>query len=377
MAQNVTSSALVALQAEIESVFTGDTPTRYPYNEPGFTTAALMENHTARLNPLLTTGGVTQAFEVHYMVAGADTITQDTTPATAQAALTCDLADGIFPVTGKQTLNHNTFIASSVSVDDDIQDSLFQRNATSADGRQRAAVLVAERFRKAIADITRRLDLRAINFLHATRTPVNNDLTLPDYLTFDAATDRFEAAAPLFQSADFLTDIDAVVANNDIMDYVMVSGRRNFFNAVTNAQFRQDNDNERYLRRFGTANIFFDIRNLDATLASAGEGYTFAVGQGTYSMWNYAIERPVPVQINEDKWIFTVRHPSLQIRQNGVLRPVILNVLYERTCGGRDAFVNPTFKHTFEISYQGGLYAAPAAGDGHTGILEMVSIPGI
>lgn len=383
MANSITSAALLDIQAMIDEVFQGDTPSKYPYNEPGFVAAGLMERNNVQLDPVLNSGGLVRGFDIHYLEAGSTTITQDDVPATVKAALDCDVAEGEFPSSAVKTLNHNKALVAAVTADDNLVGSLFNDSPRSMDGRERAATLIQERFKKAFKDLRLKLDQWSIDFLHASRTGVNNDTTLPSYLTFNATDDRFEADASYFQSADFLTDIDAAVANNDIMNYFMISGRRNFYNAVVDGRFRRENDHERYLTRFDTSDMFFDIRNMDKRLSDAtsqaGAGFTFAVGEGTYAVWNYADPKPVPVLTDTTKqtWAFTVQDPRLMINFNGVLQPVTYEVLYQKVCKNRNDLLNQYWDHRFEIRFLGGIDKAPASGDGHTGILEMMSVPSV
>lgn len=383
MANSITSAALLDIQAMIEEVFQGDTPNKYPYNEPGFVAGGLMERNSAQLDPILTSGGLVRGFDIHYLTPGATTITQNDTPATVAAALDCDVDAGIFPTSAVKTLNHTKSIVANVTVDDNLAGSLFNDDPTNLGGRERAATLIQERFMKAFKDLRQQLDYWMIDFIHASRTGVNNDTALPSHLTFNGTDDRFEVNASYFQTPDFLTDIDALVANNNIMNYFMVSGRRNFYNAVVNSDFRRLNDDERYLTRFDTADMFFDIRNMDSRLATttgqAGAGFTFAVGEGSYAVWNYADIKPVPVVTDTTKqtWAFTVQDPRLMINFNGLLRPVVYEVLYQKVCVNRDTLGRQYWDHRFEIRFIGGVDKAPAAADGHTGILELMSTPGV
>lgn len=385
MANTLTTAALLDIQAMIGETFQGDTPNKYPYFEPGFVAGGLMERNSAQLSPIFGSGGLVRGYDIHYLTPGADTVTQNDTPATVKAALDCDVDEGIFPTSAVKTLNHNKAIVANVTVDDNLVGSLFNDAPGSAPsmGRERAATLIQERFSKAFHDLREDIDEWLIDFLHASRTPVNNDANLPSHITFSAADDRFEANASYFQSADFLTDIDALVANNNMQKYFMVSGRHNFFNAVVDARFRRANDNERYLTRFDTADVFFDIRRMDARIASAvsqpGAGFTFCVGEGTYAVWNYADVKPTPVLTDTTKqtYAFTVEDPRLMINFNGMLRPVTYEVLYQKVCVNRDDLLNQYWDHRFEIRFLGGVDKAPAASDTHTGILELMSIPGV
>lgn len=379
MPQNVTAGALNAIQERLEAVFSGDTPTKYPYYEPGHTIAGLMEKNTANFAPMLNEDQSVAGYQIHFLRAGSDSVTQDDAPATVNAALDCTVASPSYATSANQTYNHNKQIVAAVAANDGLAGNIFNNPNIGIGDREKASAIVAERVMKAMKDIRVRLDQWGVDFLHATRTGVNNDSELVGFTQFNTtgAANRFEAPAASFQSADFLTDIDALVANNNMQDYFIVSGRRNFYNAVVDADFRRLNDDQRYLTRFDTADIYFDIRRLDSRLNTAtsltGKGFTFCVGQGTYGVWNYAQAKPVPVEVAADTWVFTVEDPMLTINFNGSVRPVMYEVLYKKECTGRDSLGRLAYDHKMELRFLGGLVAAPADADGHTGILELVT----
>lgn len=381
MPQNVAAGALNAVQERLEAVFSGDTPNKYGYNEPGFTIGGLMERNAASMTPMLNEDQSVAGYQLHFLRPGSDTVTQDDAPGTVQSALDCTVASPTYAVSANQTYNHNKGVVSAVAVNDGLAGNIFNNPNMKVGDIEKGAAIVAERLMKGMTDIRKRLDNWGTDFLHATRTGQNNDSEIavtPFTFNTTSSANRFEAASTKFQEADFLTDISALAANNDIMNHFMVSGRKNFYNSVVDARYRQFNDDERYLTRYNDVDMYFNIRNFDSRLNTAtgltNEGYTFVVGEGTYAIWNYADEAPVAREVAADTWRFTVQDPLLRIMFNGQLRPVTYSVLYKKECTGRDALLRPVYDHKMEISFLGGLVAAPAAEDGHTGILELVGI---
>lgn len=377
----MTDSALNTIQSKIMDVFGGDTPSKYTRNYPGYTAKALFANQAARMSPIFNNSGRCIGQEVIWLKT--NTLTADYNGDGSDDETNCAIADGQFPESDVVTYNDNVRIRKNVTVTDGLCNDLFNDAALSLDGQQRAATLIAHQMGDAIVAIRKALDARLITFVNANRTGVNNDANLPDYLTFNGTSDQFEADAALFQEPDFLTDIDALVANNGMMNYFMLSGRRNFYNAVVNSQYRRDNSDERDHARFDMADIWFDKRLLDAQLNTAdgttGQGYTFAIGEGTYALWNRVELPAIPTLIHakDNIWGFYVEDPELMIRENGILRPVRYHVLYQEGCAGRQANGVPYGKHSFEVYFEGGLAVAPPDTDGHTGILKMVGIAGV
>lgn len=379
MPNSLSESALVKMQGKLSGMFAGDTPTQYGYNEPGFAAAALMENQGAETRDI-NIPGVKQGKQVLWLKPGSSTITQSGLPATVAAALACDVGSGQFPESDKLEYNDNVAEVAVVSVEDNVLDNFYNDAPTAIAGTDKVATLLAERMRKAQKDLRQKLDLRVPAFLHANRTTVNNASILPNGITFSEDDDRFVVAdASRFSNPDLLTELDVIVANNNMQSYFMLSGQRNFYSAVVNSEFRQRNADERFLARFGTANMYFDIRNLDATLdtGSDGFGFTFAIGEGTYAIWNRTESPMLPTQIDYDKWRFTIPDEVLMINENGILRPVYYEVVYQKVCVGRDDHTHHYFRHNFEIKFLGGIAAAPADSDGHTGILEIVGQQGV
>ena len=377
--QDLTASALNRIQAKLADVFlAGATPDldHDPNLNRVSTFAALAENTGARMNPI-TQGGTCVGMDV-YHIDGA--FTPDDTELTDFAGEDCDLTAANYPESVETSYDHNLFAQETIAISDADCDNLF--NNPSMDGAGRIAEIQAIKLGNAIMSLRTKLNAAGIAFLAANATGVNRDLSLPSYITFDGVTDEFQVDLEgFFQRPESFTDIDAIIYNNDIPRYFVISGRRNFWNGINDARFWQLNDNQRSLRRWNAqmANgpIFFDINALDATLTGAN---TFAIYPGAYALWNVGLYSNTPRVADPARTLFasTIPHPAgLMINENGMLRPVLYNLKYQYTCTGTDSLGRNIFEHVWQIQFLGGLAAAPAASDAHTGILHFTDQFGI
>lgn len=365
MAQTITAAALLKAQSRIAEAYAGDTPSKYPFNEPAMSAAALLMENSSFTQSAFTEDGNYRGKEINWIQAGSTTITNNTTP--DSATQTCDLSSTVGATSAAKLYSNNMLISAEVEVTDDTYGSVLNTED-----------LIDNRFMKAMRDIRNALNTKVVNFLDSNKTPINNDSNLPDAITFNGTSDIYEVdtTAIDLQSPDGLTDLDALAMNNDMAEWFYLTGRHNFYNNIVDAQYRQLNDNQRHLARFfdPAYNIYTDPRSLDATLTGKN---TFVVGNGTYALWDYIHpgKSTVPVQVSADKWEYMITDPVLMINENGVLRPLRYNVYYTRECTSVNKNVgNRTFLHKWEISLLGGLHEAPASEDTHTGILRVQGV---
>jgi hypothetical protein len=80
--------------------------------------------------------------------------------------------------------------------------------------------------------------------------------------------------------------------------------------------------------------------------------------------------------ISDNKWEYHVNDPELMIMENGRLRPVRYQVMYQQICTGVNSVGKRTYKHLWELKYFGGLYAAPVGEASETGIIKYTSSAG-
>ena len=343
-----------------------------PNNNRAQTFAGLAENNRADMSPILDPSGTCVGMNV-YHIDGA--FTPDATDYSGGfATATCDIGTGNEPVSVETSYEHNLFERDTFSIEDGDCDNLFVN--PSAEGMDRVTEMIATKMMRTMVSLRVKLNAAATTFLGANSTAVNRDADLKSYMTFDIPTSQFRVnLAGFFQDPDALTEIDLVSDLNDLPSYFIHSGPNNFYNAVQDARFRRLNDDQRYLIRFETdlaAPISFDKR-LDSAL---GGRNTFAIAPESYALWNVQLygTQPTLVQESDGIWVYSAPDPNLLISDRGVIRPVYYNITYQKKCDGQTKLGKRKNIHAFQIDYVGGLSAAPAATDNHTGILRFVDI---
>lgn len=358
MAQNVSASTLLDIQAKISEMYEGNTPSKFPYNDPVMSAKALFENNRARIRQEMigsTDNPKDVVVRIHWLQRGTTGLDID---ASTEPALSCDLTSGIGPTSTRKNYSHNIWKGKRVEVNDDLYDNLYDFTE-----------LAADRLTAAMLDIRAGLNTACINFLDNNKTGVNNDSSLPSGVTFGSSVYTVDTSLIDLQSPRGFTDLNAIAQNNDLSDYFYLNGRYNFYNAFVDSEYRRLNDDEREYVRFDREELYFDIRDLDSTLTGKN---TFAVERGAYAIWNFTSRDTTPVQVKDNTWEYVVEDPMLQVWENGRLRPVRYHVYYQRNCNGANSYVGRrTFTHIWEVVFIGGIKEAPASEDNHTGILKF------
>lgn len=358
MAQNVSASTLLDIQAKIASMYEGNTPSKFPYNDPVMSAKALFQNNRARIRQELIGSNDDPKdviVRIHWLQRGSTTPTIDSA---TEPSLSCDLVSGQGPTSTRKNYSHNLWVGDTVEVNDDLYDNLYDFTELSA-----------ERLTKAMLTIRKTINTKSINFLDNNKTGVNNDSSLPSGVTFGSSTYTVDTSLIDLQSPRGFTDLNAIAQNNDLSDYFYLNGRYNFYNAFVDSDYRRQNDNEREFVRFDDEELFFDIRSLDSTL---GGKNTFAVERGSYALWNFSSRPSTPVMIKDNTWEYTIEDPVMMIWENGRLRPLRYHVYYQKICNGANSYVGRrTFTHVWEVLFIGGIKEAPPSEDNHTGILKF------
>lgn len=378
-AQDLTASVLNRIQMKIGDVFTsGATPMLDldPNLNKAGTIGPLLENTNASMDPI-TKDGTCVGMDVKH-IDGA--FAADDEVLTDFSSEDCALTPDNYPATVSTSYDHNIFEQESIAVSDGDCNNLFNNTAGTKTGR--VTELIAQQLALAIISLRTKLNAAGIAFLAAGATGVNRDLNLPTHITFDGVTDEFQVDQDgFFQAPESFTDIDAVASNNDLPNYFVISGRNNFYNNVVDSRFLRLNDNQRSLARWdtqmNTGPLFFDINALDSTLTGSN---TFVIMPGSYAMWNVGLYSPTPMVVDPSTnlYVSTIPDPGgLMIFEDGRLRPVLYNIHYQYTCTGTDVLGRNIFQHVWQIRFLGGMAYAPAATDGHTGILHFTDQFGI
>jgi hypothetical protein len=363
-------SALYDVQAKLLEMFGANTPAenRFRDSETLFGTAnALLTNQTAIVSDVLK-GGQCIGVEAKYLAgAGANLTTNETTATAANADLGgCNLV-GVEHESETVTYQNNLFIAATNAVDDNLCNNVYQFQDLSA-----AAL------RDAINTVRKTLNTRATAFLTATAQN-NLDTNIANYNTgngaWSAAGANITMASADVNTPDSLAFVDIAAMNNQLREYFLLHGPLHYYAANYNADFKAQNDNGRDIRAafLGNKPSFWDVRGL----AGVNNGrVTFAVNPDAYVFWNRAWSTPAPVQIDENKFAFTVTDPLFVYMNNGVPTPLTYEIVYQKVCTGRGPLTQHVLEHRWEVKLIGGLAAAPAGSFGETGVLRFISTAG-
>jgi hypothetical protein len=381
MPQDLTASTLFRMQMVADQMLAGGGVPSIdldPNLNQAFTVAALMERQQARAQALYDPRGTCRGVQIHH-IDGA--WTPDATDVSSGfAGEECDLDVGNDPESVATQYNHNLFVQEGFQISDKECDNIF--NNPDANGIDRIAAIVGPRLAVAMKNTRRKLNAQAIAFLAANASPVNRDVNMPTHITHAGTTFSVNKAG-FFQDPTSLTDIDAVVSNNDMGGVFLISGRNNHYNAVIDSRYFRLDDDKRNVSRWSVdmlagANLYFDINRLDSELTGAN---TFVIMPQSYAMWNVQLFDAAPrlVDASRNLYEYSIIDPQLSIVDNGVFRPVYYNVLYQFTCDGTDRNGRNVFTHKWLLRYLGGLAPSPTATDNHTGILRFADAfaPGI
>lgn len=383
MEQDLTASALFNVQAKITEMFSeGGVPSidLDPNLNQAKTAAALMERQAARTTPITDPTGTCRGVTIYHLDGE---FTSAAAVTTGFASEDCDLDVANDPESVGTEYDHNLWAEEGFQINDGDCDNLFTNPAAAVASTDRIADIIAPRLSSALKLLRRKLNTRAIAFLAAQSSTVNRDLNLPTYITH-AGTQFNVNRSGFFQDPTSLTDLSAIINNNDMPDNsFLISGRQNYYNAVIDSRYFRLDDDKRNVSRWSVdqlagGNLYFDINKMDAALTGAN---TFAVMPQSYAMWNVQLFGSAPrlVDASKNLYVYSMADPSLSIVENGVLRPVQYNILYQYVCTGTNTLGQPVFTHKWLIRYLGGIAPSPAATDGATGILRFVDAfaPGI
>lgn len=313
-------------------------------------------------------------FDVHWIKSGNETLNYNGVATQGEGGLeqVCDLATGVEAESDSVTYTDNVRIIDIRDVDDNLCGNTIQ-----------FAQLANWQLQKAMSNIRRALNIRAVNFFNSNaQANLDTEVASIDNgngaWAVNADTITIELPTADAKDPDALALVDSVVLNNNFYgDYYLLSGRFNWYQQVYNAGFRNLNDNERnQLATYNAHNMFFDVRDLDATL---GGRNTFAIDPWAYTIWNRIYSASTePMQRDSDigaLWEFFIEDPFLQIMQpDGTMAPLRYEVVYQKVCQGRDANTRHNDLHRFEVKFLGGIAVAPAGIDGETGILKFKAV---
>lgn len=178
------------------------------------------------------------------------------------------------------------------------------------------------------------------------------------------------------QDEKALAFVDAVAQNNDIYNYFMLHGRSNWFDAASNARFTARNDNERSIAAtFADKTHYWDIRALDQQLT--GDNHSFVINRDSILFINKVVYQNMEAEMISAKdghWAFQIQDPAGWMwSDNGVLKPVVYNVVMQKGCSGFDANGQPTYDENYQIQLLHELATGPQGFNGETGIMKFTN----
>lgn len=367
-----TDSAKNRLQALIDTIAI-EGPAKYELNHQVDAVKTMLDQMKI-LPQAVMVGSECIGFDVHWIKSGNETLNYNGVATQGEGGLeqTCDLATGVEAESDSVTYTDNVRIIDIRDVDDNLCGNTIQ-----------FAQLANWQLQKAMSNIRRALNIRAVNFFNANAqvcldTEVANIDNGNGAWAVNADTITIELPTADAKDPDALALVDSVILNNNFYgDYYLLSGRFNWYQQVYNAGFRNLNDNERnQLATYNAHNMFFDVRDLDATLTGRN---TFAIDPWAYTIWNRIYSKSTePMQRDSDigaLWEFFIEDPFLQILQpDGTMAPLRYEVVYQKVCQGRDANTRHNDLHRFEVKFLGGIAVAPPGIDGETGILKFKAV---
>lgn len=373
-AQDLTAAALLDVQARLSALFAEGqtTPSRYERNSQvdTQTAAALLRNHVANTSPITDANGNCVGFEAHFLQGAADTLDYDGDG--AELSLDCDIPSGDGIRSDKELYGLNLRKIKNRTLNDDLCGNLF-RDGVAQNTRDEVASLVAENLFFGMQAIHKSLNTEFINFLDSNKTSVNNDPSLPSGITFGSSTFTINESILSTLNPDTLTDLETIAANNYMTNWFYIAGRRHFYNAFVNSQYKTLNDDQRSEIRWGQTPLSFDVKNLDSLLSGSN---SFIVDPGSYIFYDHVDPAltEVPFQVDENKWEFSANDPFLMVNTASGMRPLRYTVHYQKLCSNVNiSRMRNQFDHHFRIILNAGLHLAPTAADGATGILKFKS----
>lgn len=366
-AGDFSASVRYKAQAFLEEMFGDMTPAMNEFRTPAKTAELLFGRQTAKATPIMK-GTVCIGQDIVWLKSGVNSVAYSGTTASG-ASLSCDLDAGQELESDAKTYQDNLFVIAKVDVDDDKCNNMvdFSRESALA-------------WRKAMNDIRTSLNTNLISFIDAN---IQQNL-FTDVANVDAGSGAWaedaDGATILIPQADLnnpdtLAYVDVLGQNNLLDEFFILSGWQNFYTSNYNADFKKLNDNERALiEQYRAHDVNFDVRALDQTLGAAS---SFLINPASYAIWNTAWSQIDPIQIDYDKWEFRLEDPILRIRDNGTLRPVFYEVVYQKLCKNRDSKSRHRFTHRYEIKFVGGRDIAPEGVQGETGIVKLQGVSGV
>lgn len=340
-----TASTMNRVNVRLNAMFAEPSTAQTEYNEPAEVLKWLLANQTATADPILQGDKCVGVKAWFVRTSGITTVAtpSDCTTPTGNPAETLSKNFTTEVFTG------SAGIANSLRCDNELD---FIEES--------AAVL-----RRLITVARKKLNETVIGRL-AANGQSNIDLGIPDFWDGTSSPGKILVPATDFKW-EMIGEFDATVKNNNFGQYAMVNGRSNFYqDAWVQSYLRSNADGPAGSLAYGDANMVFDIRDMDVLI---GQKQTLAIDLNSFIFWNTTFSPSTPTQMFDEKWMWTVADPEVNVRVGNQLAPLLYEVEMERTCTGRNANSQLVYQYKWYVRPVGGFGFVPQGPEGETGTL--------
>lgn len=352
-AGDFTASVANRVNTKLMDMFKDPNVTNAEFKQPFDTARAFLENQTANVAPVLE-GNQCVGAKVMYFKGSNDL--------TVSKSTNCTTPTGTELETSSKNYDTDVLVAAAGRVKDNDCSNEY-------DFIEKSAMLM----KKMLNDIRVKLNRTTILSALSAVAQTNLDTDIPT--SWDDTTNAPRIDVPEDQFTwDNLGEFEAVANNNNIYDYFMVSGRNFYLDAFNSQYLKLNDDGKSGSAAYGDFNIYFDLKHLYSVLSRRS---TFLVDKNSYVFWNQFQNGAVAVQVDSDRWVYTMADPVLKYMKNGSLVPVVYEVEYKKTCTSRNSLNQLIIAHDWYIRLIGGFEFAPAGVNSETGLLEFSAVSAV
>lgn len=372
------ASVLDMAVAEMPDILTTKATLNPELNKRPLTQAALIQNQTATVEPIMGASGVDcVGLRAWYYVSDNDTVsTGSATPLIGE----CEITGGDTISTAKQEYALNYFDKQKIRI-----------NSKDCDNYAKFATKLAFAIPHKMHQMVMGFNNNTISELEAHKSVAFGDT--PEIVGIDLGTGEYtitgsqywttEKAADTLAALDLLASMKGLPAN-----YIIVTGKA-FAVPQSLAAFKTANDNQRsYALQFGSRDIFNDVDNFDTLI---GAEALFLVDPNVVLSYfhseypkqgqqeprstgdkNNTVEFALPLQFFDMYQDGSTQTRNVMFANDGMLIQAWVDIRYQIECNVvNNKNGKPSEDHVFEISLESMFDFAPAPNSNYTGILRV------
>ena len=347
------------INVRLATMFPGANTAQTEYNEPAMSAKALLENQTTKVDPILEGSKCVGVKAFFIRTSGQAT-------GIVATSATCATPCGVEAQTIDQNYTSSLLAKDAAFVEDG-------RCASETNFEEEMAATMA----RLMASMRKQLNALVITTITAN-IQANLDVNIP--ATWDDTTNTpiIDVPAAEFTEDGILNtlgEIQVTAENNNLGDYLILSGRALSVLAWTEKFKALNSDGKANNAALNTFDLHFDFRNLDTLV---GRRATFAIDKNSYVFWNTKYDglstTPKLTDSTTGTYEWMVADPEMKYKHNGTLVPVMYMVETTRTCIERTDLNEKRYKTCIYMRLIGGLGIIPDGPGGETGFLEFDAI---